>query len=56
VIPGATSETKIVRDRAGLESTGTILQDRFSEFHVSIRGLRKTESIQLIRERRTAAS
>src|SRR4051812_20196004 len=56
VTPGATSKTKIVRNQAGLESAGSILQDRVSELHVSMRGLRQAESIQLVRERRTAAS
>src|SRR3954447_11200131 len=56
VVTGATSETKIVRDRPGLESAGSILQDRFFELHVSMRGLRQAESIQLVRDRRNAAN
>src|SRR3954469_22437693 len=55
-IPGSTSETKIVRDRAGLERAGSIVQDRFSGLHVSMRGLRRAESIQLVRDRRDAAN
>ncbi|MBS1858464.1 MAG: replication initiator protein A [Acidobacteria bacterium] len=44
------------RRRTGLEHAGSILQDRFAEFHVSRRRLRQAESIQLVRDRRNAAN
>jgi integrase len=44
------------RHRAGLERAGSILQDRFAEFHVSKRRLRQAESIKLVRDRRNAAN
>ena len=52
---GATSQVNGDR-RPGLERAGSILQDRFAEFHVSRRRLRQAESIQLVRDRRDAAS
>jgi hypothetical protein len=44
------------RRRSGLQRAGSILQDRFPEFHVSRRRLRQAESIQLVRDRRNAAN
>ena len=53
---GATSQVNRDRHRAGLERAGSILQGRFAEFHVSRRRLRQAESIQMVRERRSAAN
>lgn len=52
----ATSELKRNRRRLGLERAGSILLDRFADFHVSRRPFRQAESFQLIRDRRDAAN
>jgi hypothetical protein len=56
VSSGATTQLNGDRHRTGLERAGSILQDRFAEFHVSRRRLRQAESIQLVRDRRNAAN
>ena len=53
---GATSQVNRGRRRTGLERAGSILQNRYAEFHVSRRRLRQAESIQLVRDRRSEAN
>ena len=50
--PGLESKERKRSPYGGLERAGSILQNRFAEFHDSKRRLRQAQSIQLVRERR----
>jgi hypothetical protein len=56
VTPAAPPQTSKEHQRAGLERAGSILHSCFPDLLVSRRRLRQAESIQLIRDRRNAAT